>query len=58
MSTYEKRKAELREVAQVYQNTFAENNYTWGEIANFQSYFIKYGSRYGLLKEFRANGII
>ena len=56
--TYQRRKAELREAAQVYQNTFEKHNYSWGEIANIQSQFLRYGKRYGLIKEFRENGII
>ena len=34
------------------------DNIAWLDIALLQDYFIRYGKRYGLLKEFRDNSII
>lgn len=31
---------------------------SWYDLANIDEYFSRYGKRYGLLKEFRENGII
>ena len=31
---------------------------SWQEVANYTNYFYKMGKRYGLIKEFRENGII
>ena len=58
MSKYEQKKQEVRQEAIDYQNDFANNNYSYGEIADRQSYFEKKGRRYGLLREFHENGII
>lgn len=30
---------------------------SWGELADRQQYFLRLGRRYGLLQEFRENGI-
>ena len=58
MKTYRERKEELREQAIEYQFTFGDKSYSWSELATFTGYFEKMGRRYGLLKEFRENGII
>lgn len=34
-----------------------DNGISWNELISIQAYFYKYGKRYGLLKELRANGI-
>ena len=31
---------------------------SWGELQQMTDYFFKYGKRYGLLREFRENGVI
>ena len=46
-----------RQEAIDWQNDFAKHNYSYGELAEFGEYFEKLGRRYGLLKEFRENGI-
>ena len=55
--TYQERKEEVRQEAIEYQLNFGDNNYSWGELAEFGDYFYKKGKKYGLLKEFRENGI-
>ena len=58
MKTYRERKEAAREEAIEYQFNFGEQSYTWSELAEATGYFEKIGKRYGLLKEFRENGII
>lgn len=36
---------------------FANKSMSWGELAEAQSYFEKLGKRYGLLAEFKENGL-
>lgn len=55
--TYREQKEKARELAVQWQHDFANNNYSWLELANFTNYFTRLGKRYGLLKEFRENGI-
>lgn len=57
MSTYQKRKQELRNQAIEWQLDFENHNYSWMELGYWQSYFRTLGKRYGLLTEFRENGI-
>lgn len=58
MKTYQERKEIARQEAIDWQIDFGNHNYSWGEIAQFSNHFYKCGKRYGLLKEFRENGII
>lgn len=55
--TYEIKKEMVRQEAIDWQNDFGNHNYSYGELAEFGYYFEKPGRRYGLLKEFRENGI-
>lgn len=57
MSTYARRQEELREFAIEWQATFEDMNLDWLEYANWMAYFETMGRRYGLLREFRENGI-
>ena len=57
MSKYYERKEEIRQQAIDWQLDFSNHNYSWSELAEFTDYFYKMGKRYGLLKEFRENGI-
>ena len=57
MSKYYERKEEIRQQAIDYQLDFSNHNYSWSELADWGEYFYKLGKRYGLLKEFRENGI-
>ena len=56
MSYYMKRKEELREEAIYFQDIFLE--ITWEELQKYTDYFTKYGKRFGLLTEFKENGIL
>ena len=56
---YQKKKARAVEMAQDFQSSFAEGRqWSYGELAEVQKRFEKLGKRYGLLREFRENGII
>lgn len=57
MGNYQKRKAEVRQEAIDWQLDFCNHNYTWGELAAYGDCFYNLGRRYGLLREFRENGI-
>lgn len=56
--TYKEQKEKARELAVQWQYDFANNNYNWEEISEFTDFFTKLGKRYGLLKEFRENGVL
>ena len=56
--TYRKKKSKLREQAIEWQRDFAEHNYSMSEFANWSAYFEKEARKYGLIKEFKENGII
>lgn len=57
MNKYYIKKDEIRQQAIDWQLDFSNHNYSWGELAEFTDYFYKMGKRYGLLKEFKENGI-
>lgn len=57
MNKYQKNKIRIEEEAINWQLEFSEHNYSYGELAEWCDYFYKMGKRYGLLKEFRENGI-
>ena len=54
---YQRMKRRARNTAMVWQEQFAEKAMSYEELAEAQSYFEKLGKRYGLLAEFRENGI-
>lgn len=56
--SYQERKEKLRNEAIQWQNDFSEGDHYMSEYAEWGSYFEKMGKRYGLLREFRENGII
>lgn len=58
MSKYLKGKNNARDEAVKWQAEFSAHNYSYSEVADFQGYFYKKAVRYGLVKEFRENGII
>ena len=55
--TYEIKKEMARREAIDWQNDLCNHKYSYGELAEFGYYCEKLGKRYGLLKEFRENGI-
>ena len=56
--TYAERKEKARNEAIDWQADFCNHNYYWSELAYFSAHFEKLGKRYGLLREFKENGII
>lgn len=57
MSKYYERKEEIRQQAIDWQLKCCSHNYSYSELAEFTDYFYKIGKQYGLLKEFKENGI-
>ena len=58
MNRYQKGKEKTRNEAVEWQAAFASHNYSYGELAYFSGYFEAKAVRYGLVKEFKENGII
>ena len=58
MNKYQKNKARARQTAIAWQAAMSETAPTWGELAESTAYFEKIGKRYGLIKEFKENGIL
>lgn len=56
--TYEEKQNQLRGKAILYSYLSSVVNMGWSDLAAIQSYFAKYGKRYGLLREFKENGIL
>ena len=56
--SYAVAKATLRQEAIDWQLDFGNHNYSLYEIGVFQDYFEKQGKRYGLIREFKENGIL
>lgn len=57
MKTYQERKENAREIAIQWQLNDGNYPYSYEGLAILGEYFYKIGKRYGLLKEFRENGI-
>lgn len=57
MNNYQRQKERVRNEAIDWQLDFFNYNYSWLELIAFENYFEKMGRRYGLLTEFRENGI-
>lgn len=58
MNAYQTKKEHARQKAIDWQADFENHNYSIYECLRFIWYFEKLGKRYGLIKEFRENGII
>lgn len=56
--TYQEKKADVIQKAINFLQVSSEYDFSYSEIIEYQNYFLKQGKRYGLLKEFRENGII
>lgn len=56
-NNYAEKKEYLRGLAIDYQLYFAGLSWSYGEISEICDWFYKHGKRYGLLKEFKENGI-
>lgn len=51
-------KERAREQAKQWQSETAARSLSWGELADAAARFQRLGRRFGLLREFRENGII
>jgi hypothetical protein len=58
MTNYQKQKARARQQAIERQLDFNNHGCFYSELCYYAEYFEKLGKRYGLIKEFRENGII
>ena len=58
MNKYQKSKENVRNTAIEWQHDFNNHNNSYDELAIFSDYFYNLAKRYGLIKEFRKNGII
>ena len=58
MNRYQKGKEKTRNEAAEWRADFADRNYSCGELAYFSGYFEAKARCYGLVKEFKENGII
>lgn len=55
---YERRKEKLRDEAIQWSYDTSERTMSYYDLMVEQSYFYEQGRRYGLLREFRENGIL
>ena len=55
--TYAERKENARQIAIDWQLNESDYPYSYGGLAILTDYFFRLGKRYGLLREFRENGI-
>ena len=59
INKYQTKKEEMRQKAVEWQKSFAEGQeYSYAELAEWDDYFMKAARKYGLMDEFRENGII
>lgn len=58
MNNYQIYKEKMREKAIEWQHDFGNHNYSYQELNKCQNYFRKKAKIYGLIKEFKENGII
>ena len=58
MNKYQKNKEKTRQEAIEWQLNFEKHNYSWGDLAIWENHFYNKARRYGLVKEFKENGII
>lgn len=58
LNKYKEKKEKARKEAIVWQNEFAEHSYSYGELVYYQNYFENKGRHYGLIREFKEDGIL
>ena len=58
MNAYQKAKGKAMDEAIMWQLDFNNHNYSYEELSYYGEYFERLARKYGLLKEFRENGII
>ena len=57
MNTYQEKKEAIRQQALDWEEK-SQNGVYWSELAEMTAYFEEQARRFGLLREFRENGII
>ena len=55
---YKHKKAHARRIAQNWQQITADSEHSWQWCINWAARFERIGKKYGLLKEFKQNGIL
>lgn len=55
--TYRDKQQAARNKAIDWQSKAATKDYSYSELAEWQSYFEQLGRKYGVLREYRSNGI-
>ena len=58
MSRYRKYQEQIRQFAIEWQADVGKYSYSYGELAVYQDMFRRLARRWGLVREFRENGII
>jgi hypothetical protein len=58
MSKYREMQEKIRQEAIECQLDFEKQDYCWGDLLIYHQYFEDKARKYGLIKEFRENGII
>lgn len=58
MNKYQEQKEKVRNTAIEWQNVAAVQNLSYADIVEIADYFRPLAKRYGLLREFKENGII
>ena len=58
MNAYQREKENARNKAVEWQRGFCDHDYSYGELAYYGEFFDRLARRYGLVREFRENGII
>lgn len=57
--TYREKQETARELAIEFQNSFSDGCiYFWSDLSEYQDFFETIGRKYGLIREYRENGII
>jgi hypothetical protein len=58
MNKYTEAKERARSIAIEWQNDLDNHNYSYEELVKYHNYFESLAKKYGLVGEFRENGII
>lgn len=58
MNKYKKEKEKARQTAINWQNETSQKTMSYAELMEISNYFEKLAKRYGLIKEFKENGIL
>lgn len=58
INKYTRGKAKTREYAMQLQADLSENSTSYAELAEIQTKFKKLGTQYGMIREFKENGLI